>query len=193
MTTSVVAPHWTATSLPSACRNTASPEKRPRRNASHHSPAVNSGPSASTSAIGRRTSSGRPRPTSRTNAPFTSTTRRWSSTRTIALRDCPKALANSAGQPVSGAIPTALRPEAARPSPEVDDGAAHGGSGSTFARTSFEMVAVVAQVSGPASMRTQSSGKPCEYDQPVGSGGMTVTGMSSAWMLFGRLCRCQCA
>ena len=31
-------------------------------------------------------------------------------------------------------------------------------------------------MSGPTSVRTQSSGKPWAYDQPVASGGMTVTG-----------------
>ena len=48
-------------------------------------------------------------------------------------------------------------------------------------------------VSGPVSVRTQSSGNPCAYDQPVGSGGMTVTGIPSAWICSGRPWRCQCA
>lgn len=48
-------------------------------------------------------------------------------------------------------------------------------------------------VSGPAPARTQSSGKPCVYDQPVGSGGMTLTGTLSACMRLGRLWRCQWA
>ena len=42
-----------------------------------------------------------------------------------------------------------------------------------------------AYVSGPGSGRTHSGGKPCAYDQPVASGGMTVTGMSSSCTRLG--------
>ena len=50
-----------------------------------------------------------------------------------------------------------------------------------------------AYVSGPACACVQSDGKPWEYDQPDGSGGITVTGMPRAWMRLGSVWRCQCS